>query len=300
MHDDEVAIDTPTARALIAAQFPQWRDLPVTPVISAGTVTVIFRLGDRLGVKFPRRRADLTAARRAMQREAAALTEFSAVCPFLTPRPVAIGRPTGNYPLPWLVQTWVPGDVATPVSAATSTTLALDLADLIRAMRDAPIRGRRFRGHGRGGNLRDHDRWVQHCLTQVAPLLNPQPLQHRWERFRNLPPSRPHVMTHSDLTPYNLVVEGDQLRGVLDAGWFGPADPSLDLVCAWHLLDTPARTTLRTALSAGPVEWARGAAWAFEQALGLVWYYRATNSRMAELGNTTLHRILTATDIPTL
>ncbi len=43
-------------------------------------------------------------------------------------------------------------------------------------------------------------------------------------------------------------------------------------------------------------EWARGAAWAFEQAVGLVWYYATTNPVMSELGRCSLSRI--ADDAP--
>lgn len=296
MHADEVSVDVSTARALIAAQFPRWAHLEVTPVGGAGTVNTIYRIGDTLTARFPKRRTAPAAAHRAIREEAAALTEFERVCPVSAPRPVALGHPAAEYPMPWLVQTWVPGDVATPTSVADSASIAFDLADLIHTLRRTPVNGRRFRGRGRGGNLRDHDTWVSHCLTQVTPLMDPRPLQQLWHHFRFLPPSRPHLMTHSDLTPFNLLVDGEQLCGVLDAGWFGPADPALDLVCGWHLLDHPARTVFRGALQPSPVEWARGAAWAFAQAIGLVWYYRTTNPAMAALGETTLHRLLTAPD----
>lgn len=296
MHADEVTVDAATARALVAAQFPKWTHLEITPVGGTGTVNAIYRIGDTLTVRFPRQRTDFAAARKSTLREAAALVEFEGVCPVAAPRPVAIGNPAAGYPMPWMVQTWVPGDVATPTSVADSAGVAFDLADLIQTLRRTPVKGRTFRGRGRGGNLRDHDTWVAHCLTQTDPLMDTGKMRQLWEFFRALPPSRPHLMTHSDLTPFNLIVDGDRLTGVLDAGWFGPADPALDLVCGWHLLDHPARTVLRGALQSSPVEWARGAAWAFIQAIGLVWYYRTTNPAMAALGETTLHRLLTAPD----
>ena len=56
------------------------------------------------------------------------------------------------------------------------------------------------------------------------------------------------------------------------AGGFGPADPALDLVAAWHLLDAGPRDLLRSTLGDGELIWRRGAAWAFEQAMGAAWY----------------------------
>jgi aminoglycoside phosphotransferase (APT) family kinase protein len=101
-------------------------------------------------------------------------------------------------------------------------------------------------------------------------------------------------MTHGDLTPLNLLVEGGRLAGVLDAGDFGPADPALDLVCAWHLLEEGPRGVLRNELGCDDAEWERGMAWAFAQAMGLPWYYNRSNPVMAEMGVTTLGRILRA------
>jgi aminoglycoside phosphotransferase (APT) family kinase protein len=87
-------------------------------------------------------------------------------------------------------------------------------------------------------------------------------------------------------------VRGAHLVAVLDAGRFGPADPALDLVAVWHLLDRDRRKILRAQLGCGPVEWQRGAAWAFQQAIGLVWYYERTNPAMSALGRSTLSRLM--------
>lgn len=99
-------------------------------------------------------------------------------------------------------------------------------------------------------------------------------------------------MTHGDLIPGNLIAANGRLTGVIDTGGFGPTDPALDLVVAWHLLDHDARETFRRAGGFEATECLRGAAWAFVQAVGLVWYYQKTNPVMAELGRTTLTRIL--------
>ena len=54
MHVDEVGIDVSHVRRLLAAQFPQWADLLIDPVHSAGTDNAIFRLGDDMSVRLPR------------------------------------------------------------------------------------------------------------------------------------------------------------------------------------------------------------------------------------------------------
>ena len=45
-------------------------------------------------------------------------------------------------------------------------------------------------------------------------------------------------------------------------------------------------------LGSGDLEWARGQAWAFEQAMGLIWYYVETFPEMSRIGGRTLERIM--------
>ena len=85
----------------------------------------------------------------------------------------------------------------------------------------------------------------------------------------------------------------DRLAGVLDVGGLGPADSALDLVGGWHLLEAGPRQVLRDDLKCDDLEWERGKGWAFEQAMGLVWYYAESNPVMSQLGRRTLQRILT-------
>lgn len=298
MHDDQVPIDLERARALVEDQFPQWSGEAVTRVPSDGTVNAIFRIGSGLAARFQLRAADPGTELVRLRAEAAAMTELSEHCPFPTPLPVAIGHPAQNYPLPWSVQTWLPGRVATPAGLASSSTFAQDLAALINSLRAADTRGRRFGGHGRGGNLPDHDDWMRVCFEKSEGLLDVPRLRAVWAEFRELPAARQSVMSHRDLIPANLLVSGERLVGVLDGGDFSAADPALDLVAAWHLLDRGARKVLRSGVDAGAVEWQRGAAWAFQQSMGLVWYYRNTNPGMSALGRSTLQRILEDPAIP--
>jgi aminoglycoside phosphotransferase (APT) family kinase protein len=45
---------------------------------------------------------------------------------FRTPGPIAIGEPGAGYPLPWSVQTWLPGTVATEQDPSSSIDFAYD------------------------------------------------------------------------------------------------------------------------------------------------------------------------------
>jgi aminoglycoside phosphotransferase (APT) family kinase protein len=292
MHEDELLIDEQVARQLIVEQFPEWRHERVRRIVTDGTVNAVFRIGADLAARFPLRSAEPADMSIALARETVAMHELVACCPVPTPVPVAVGNPGYGYPLPWSVQTWLPGAVATPNGLAHSDMFAHDLAGLIHSLRTVDTKGRHFAGSGRGGDLKDSDKSMEVCFRVSDGLLPVDRLRTLWAEFRNLPTPGTEVMTHGDLSPGNLLVEGDRLIGVLDGGGFGPADPSLDLVAAWHMLDDDRRALLRSELACDDLEWWRGAAWAFEQAMGLVWYYRETNPGMSALGQTTLSRIL--------
>lgn len=183
------------------------------------------------------------------------------------------------------------GDPVTPHSEADNLHLAHDLAELIRALRAVDTSGRGFQDTGRGGHLPDHGEWVARCIHESEGLLDTAAMTSGWARLRALPRRGADVMSHTDLIPGNILANGAHLAGILDTGGFQPADPALDLVCAWHLFDEKARAILREELDRDDLEWDRGKAWAFEPAAGPVWYYQDINPAMAELGRTTLVRL---------
>jgi aminoglycoside phosphotransferase (APT) family kinase protein len=292
MHADQLAVPLATVRALVDEQFPEWAQLPVTAVASEGTVNAIFRIADRLAARFPLRAGDADETRRMLVAEADAARELAGSTRFRVPEPVALGGPGPGYPLPWSVQTWLPGATAAEEDPGRSPGFAHDLAELIAAVRGIDTRGRTFSGRGRGGDLRSQDSWMDTCFRESEPLLDVPRLRRIWSRLRELPRTAPDVMNHGDLMPGNLLVSGGRLTGVLDVGGLAPADPALDLVGAWHLLDARTRPLLRDDLGPDDLEWERGKAWAFAQAMGLVWYYADSNPGMGGLGRRTLERIV--------
>lgn len=292
MHDDQVEVDVEVVRRLVAGQFPGWAELPVTELRTAATVNAVFRLGDDLLARFPlqQRTSDDLAV------ELAALRELSGATRFATPVVVADGVAGEGYPFGWAVLAWIDGVPADAVDTADLTGLALDLAEFVRGVRDLPLHGRKFSGTGRGGDLHAHDAWVEQCLERsqevFAERLDVAALRDLWARYRTLPHVSADVVTHGDLVPGNLLLRDGRLAGVLDAGRLGPADPALDLVAGWHLFDRRAREAFRRGVGGEELDWVRGQAWAFQQAMGLGWYYLTTNPSMSSLGLRTLGRIL--------
>ena len=296
MHPDQLAIDVDTVRGLVDCQFPHWRSLRVRRVRSQGTVNALFRIGNRLAARLPLLPGDAETTRRLLAAEADAARELLGRTRFRTPAPVVLGAPGEGYPLPWSVQSWLPGTVASHDDPSRSVGFAHDLVDFIAGVRSIDVRGRTFDGVGRGGDLRSHDAWMQTCLNHTAGLMDVSALRRLWDVLRELPVSGSQdTMTHGDLIPANLLVRNGRLTAVIDVGGLGAADPALDLVCGWHALDAGPRQIFRNELHCDDLEWERGKAWAFEQAMGVVWYYASSNPAMSLMGRRTLHRI---TELP--
>jgi aminoglycoside phosphotransferase (APT) family kinase protein len=292
MHANQRAVSPETVRELVDQQFPRWRGLAIRPLVSQGTVNAIFRIGNQFGARFALDPGDPGATRRRLASEARAASKLAGRTRFRTPEPVALGEPGAGYPLPWLVQTWLPGITATDKDPGQSVAFAHDLAEFIGGVRSIDTGGRTFSGHGRGGDLRSHDAWMKTCFERSGQLLDVRRLRRMWEGMRVLPRSAGgDVMSHCDLIPGNVLVSGGRLSGVIDVGDLGPADPALDLVAAWHLLEAGPRQVLRDNLGCAGLEWERGRAWAFEQAMGAVWYYAQSNPAMSRMGRRTLERI---------
>lgn len=292
MHDGQLSVTTLTVRRLVASQFPEWAELNVEPVASPGTVNALFRIGELLVARFPLQPGDPRMVRCWLEDEFDASAELHRHTRFKVPEPIALGEPGEAYPLPWLVQTWIPGRTAVEIDCSQWKGLADDLAEFIQEVRGIETRGRTFAGGGRGGDLRALDQWMEECFAQSVEMMDVARLRSIWEAMRELPRPSMDVMSHNDLIATNIVVEAGRLSAVLDVGGLGPADPALDLICAWNVLDVGPRSALRELLCSDDVEWARGRAWAFAQAMGLPWYYAESNPTMAHMGRVTLDRIL--------
>jgi aminoglycoside phosphotransferase (APT) family kinase protein len=294
MHSGQLTVTVATVGELVDEQFPAWRSLPIQAVASQGTVNAIFRIGDQLAARFPLQGSDAGAVQRSLESEAEAAGELQGRTRFATPAPIAIGAPGAGYPLPWSIQTWLPGVVATDDDPGASVAFAHDLAEFVQGVRGIDTRGRSFRGTGRGGVLQSHDAWMETCFRESEQILDVPRLRRMWESFRELPRGQAaDVMTHGDLIPGNLLVSDGRLVGVIDVGGLGPADPALDLVGAWHVLEAGPRQAFRDDLECDDLEWERGRGWAFEQSIGAVWYYIDSNPAMSRMGLRTLNRIMT-------
>lgn len=92
--------------------------------------------------------------------------------------------------------------------------------------------------------------------------------------------------------PANLLTVDGRLTDVIDFGTLGAGDPACDLIVAWNLLPTDARSIFHTALGVDDATWLRGRGWALSIALIAFPYYETTNPVMAENARHVIREVL--------
>lgn len=291
MHADEVATGAPLARRLLAAQFPQWADLPLEPVPSDGTDNAIYRLGDDMSVRLPR----IHWAVGQVEKEHRWLPRLAPRLPLAVPTPLAKGEPGEGHPYPWAVHRWLEGENASLARIDDPCEAATRLAGFIAALQDVDTAGgpRASEHNLRGVPLATRDEATRQAIAALRGTVDAKAATAAWEAALKAPDwDRAPVWFHGDLLPGNLLVEGGRLHAVIDFGGLGVGDPACDLMSAWSLFSGESREVFRAALAVDDATWARGRGHALSQALIFIPYYLNTNPVGVQNARRALHEVL--------
>jgi aminoglycoside phosphotransferase (APT) family kinase protein/RimJ/RimL family protein N-acetyltransferase len=271
MHVDEVETDSELVRRLLRAQHPQWADLPIRRVPSAGTDNAMYRLGDELVARLPR----ISWAVDTVAKEQRWIPFLAPHLPLAVPVPVAQGRPTEEFPYPWGVARWLPGEMATLDRLPDPIQAAQDLAAFVRDLRRVdPTDGPR---HHRGRSLRHGDAMVRAGMAGVDDEVDVDALLEVWDKAVAAPEhDGPPTWFHGDLSYLNVLARDGRVSGIIDWGTCGVGDPAIDMIVAWSLLPAGAREVYRDELGVSDAEWERGKGWVVTGVFGIP-YYRYTN-----------------------
>jgi aminoglycoside phosphotransferase (APT) family kinase protein len=267
----EVRLDVPLVRSLLADQHPDLSNLPVV-LGPSGWDNVLFRLGDDLVVRMPRR----AMGAHLILHEQRWLPQVAAGLPFAVPVPLRMGRPGFGYPWHWSICEWFPGVMLADAPPHDPAGLAVDLGGFVAAMH-RPAPGDAPRSPWRGIPLSDRAELTAtgiHELADVPGLdrLDLAGIERRWDVLRNTSPHRgPPMWLHGDLHPANIVMSSGRLAAVVDFGDLTAGDPACDLSVAWMALPPEDRAAFRVA--AGHTDdhtWRRAQGWALALAVAFL------------------------------
>lgn len=283
----EVDIDEALVRDLLAEQHPDLASLPLTP-LTHGWDNVIFRLGDELTVRLPRR----AMAAELVQHEQRWLPTLAPRLPLAIPAPVRMGRPSALYPWHWSVCPWLPGVIAAEAPPDDFDEAAEVLGQFLAALhQDAPDDAPR--NPYRGVPLWARDQTMRTWLEQLGDAVDGERIAALWDDALALPPwDRAPVWVHGDLHGANVLVDQGRVSAVIDFGDVTAGEPAPDLAAAWLVLPSEARPAFRAA-AGGPDDdtWARAKGWALH--FGVAYTANsADNPLFARMGKEVLAAVL--------
>ncbi|MBW2267961.1 MAG: aminoglycoside phosphotransferase family protein [Deltaproteobacteria bacterium] len=253
-------------RGLLADQHPDLAALPLREFAS-GWDNLIYRLGDALCVRLPRRQlgADLVV------HEQTWLPRLAPSLPLPVPAPLRTGEPGRRYPWRWSICPWLPGEPAA-TSAPRDPFASADRLGAFSAALHRPAPTDAPRNAFRGGPLQSRNAALDRRVEQLGAAIDAAAVRALWARCLALPHwSKAPVWLHGDLHPANLLVHEGVLSAVIDLGDISAGDPATDLAIAWMLFEPSARQRFRSA--AGDVDdatWGRAQGWALQLALAFM------------------------------
>lgn len=288
MHADQLVIDKPLVRSLLADQFPNWAKLPLERVVSSGTVNTIFRLGDEFSLRLP----IAATFDDEITREWSALCRFADRLPLSVPKPVALGLPTQSYPCHWLILNWIDGQNATPPVLRAPADAAASLGKFVAALRSIGTGNTRIEQY-RGKPLILRDRLTREAISQLTDEYNCGALTRVWQSALEAEEwAGGSRFFHGDLHAGNLLARDGCLTAVIDFGGFGTGDPSVDAIPGWWMFSGRAREVFRDAGGFDKEMWDKGRGWALSIAVIALPYYRRTNITFADMARRAIDEVL--------
>lgn len=279
--DAEIDIAPELVSRLIAAQHPHLAGK--VSLLAHGWDNDVFRLGDQLLVRMPRRELAVPL----LEHEQRWLPVLAERLPVPIPSPVAIGRPGEGFPWPWTVFPYLDGVNAATVPRAERGSLTEPLARAVVALH-APAPADAPRNPVRGIPLAHRDAAVRERLGS-ARITGRARLVELWEDALAAPEFEGEpVWLHGDLHPANALVGADGgLAGLIDFGDVTSGDPATDLAAAWLFFDADARARFRSLVDADDATWGRARGWAVLMGSAMV-VGSAPDSPMVPLGREVL------------
>ncbi|KAH7176243.1 putative phosphotransferase [Dactylonectria macrodidyma] len=267
--DGRAGIDAALVRRLVAAQFPQWSKLAVTPVEVDGWDNRTYRLGADMSVRLPTAVGYVPA----VAKEIEWIARLAPALPVAVPPILGRGEPGEGYPYPWSVRGWLAGETADRGHIESMSEFAVSVAKFILALQRCDTAGAPLAGaHSwfRGASLRHYDEETRRCLAVLTSRADTAMCSAVWNAALAVEWTRSPVWFHGDIASGNLLVQDGKLTAVIDFGCSGVGDPACDLVIAWTMFSGASREAFRRAVAQDAATWARARGWALWKALLLL------------------------------
>ncbi|HSK23695.1 MAG TPA: aminoglycoside phosphotransferase family protein [Egicoccus sp.] len=303
LHHDEVPISEELVRRLLHDQHPDLSGRTLRLAHEQGTDNVVFRLGDDLSVRLPRKASAVPG----LLVELAWVPRLAPGLPLPVPIPIARGEPTTGYPFPWAICRWVPGQPPQDVDDLDPVDTSVRLGRFVHALHHFDTTGGPLAGADtqRAGALRAYDQVTRAALAEVTALMtagrvdptlfDPAAALDLWEAAVQAPVwGGAGVWLHRDLYAGNLLARDGQLTGVVDFGGLVVGDPAGNVMAAWHVLPPPHRRPFLDIVDADEATQLRARGWVLSQGLLALPYYLDNHPGMVRMAQRAITAALDA------
>ena len=240
--DAEVEIDEALVRALLGEQFPEL-DASSARLLGEGWDNAVWVVEETWAFRFPRREIAIPG----VERELAVLPRLAPLLPTPIPEPRFVGVASARFAWPFFGAPLLSGREAADagISDHDRIELGAELGRFLRVLHDleldvelpldplgrADMAIRLSRVRTNLSNLRELGLWDAPArLDDVLSVAGALP-----------PSTAAAVFCHGDLHQRHVLVAGPALTAVIDWGDMCRADPCIDLIPYWSMLDRPGR-----------------------------------------------------------
>lgn len=130
-------ITTSLVKKMIDTQFTEWSDLEVYPVAKSGHDNRTFHLGDKMAVRLPSG-PDYVPQ---VEKEAKWLPFLAKYLSLPISNPIAIGKPSEDYPFTWSVNSYLDGETASEDNISDKCRFAKELASFLKELQSIDTTG---------------------------------------------------------------------------------------------------------------------------------------------------------------
>ncbi len=283
----EVEITVDLAHALLCEQHPDLSRLDIS-LVANGWDNCMFRLGDDLALRLPRR----ALAAPLIANEQQWLWRIAGGLPLRIPVPLRVGKPSADFPWAWSVTPWFEGSSLAAEPPVDQGHTALQVAGFLKALHttapsDAP------KNPWRGIALGERDATTIAHIDHAADAIDAVAAAQVWGVLRDaMPWDGLPLWLHGDFHPGNIIATDGEITAVIDFGDITAGDPATDLSVAWMLLDTEYRSEFRASYGeVSDATWSRAKGWAL--AVGVACIANSSdNPTIAKVGFDTYRRVM--------
>jgi len=255
------------ARKLIAQQFPEYSNLPITDVEKQGHDNRTYGLGRHMLIRMP------TAADYALKvpKEQELLPQLAKRLSVSIPAPIKMGKPSADYPYPFSIYKWLPGKSINllMLTDQEKEQLAFDLAKFLKELQSiTDVAGPEPGQHNwwRGDHVSVYDKGAREQIAELSDVIDAPRALALWDQACATRSNNHPIWIHGDFAIGNILMDSGKLSAVIDFGGAAVGDPACDLVIAWTYLSGKARDIFISKMDMDPDTWLRSRAWALWKA----------------------------------